>query len=213
MKTQKTRMSRENRLIFNLLMVCLITFLLIRDRAINKLFEIVITQPNESSIVIPGYLVSCEEKDSLHCEMNIDNLLLIVKSQSSRECQVTYGKQTVICQRIQASAADIVSIEDLQLSPKQKAEIKWRIMIKPIASLRILDDGIKNGVLLQGFLGILSIWSGINAFEALYFYFGRFYPHPDSLITVIVPMIVGFVVMLSLALYFLILLAVFGYIG
>ena len=125
---------------------------------------LVISPQNQSSIVIPGYLVSCLETDSLRCKINIDRLPLVVDITSGGSCQATYDKQIVTCERIRASAADTVYIQDLQLSRKQQKAIEAKIWVKSIASPRILDDGVANGLLLQFVLFILSIWSGINVY-------------------------------------------------
>jgi len=206
-------MRRKTRLILNFVIVCSISALLIRDRSINEVFEIVISPQNQSSIVIPGYLVSCLETDSLRCEMSIDRLPFVVEIPSGRSCQATYGKQIVTCERIRASAADTVYIQGLQLSRKQKQAIKDKIWIKSIASPRILDDGVANGLLLQFLLFVLSIWSGINVYQSLYFYLGKPYPYRNKWLKLLVALISGIGVFLVLSLYFFIVLAVFGYVG
>ena len=212
-RLQKTHMRRKTCLILNLVIVCSISALLIRDRSINEVFEIAISPQNQSSIVIPGYLVSCLETDSLRCEMSIDRLPLVVEITSGKGCQATYGKQIVTCERIRASAADTVYIKGLQLSRKQQKAIETKIWVKSIASPRILADGVANGVLLQFVLFILSICSGINVYQSLYFYLRQPYLHQKKLLKVLVALIGGIGVFLFLLLYFFTLLMVFGYVG
>jgi hypothetical protein len=206
-------MRRKTRLIINFAIVCLITALIVRDRSINEVFEIVI-RGNESSIVIPGYQVACQETDPLRCEISIDNLPLVVAEGTAHgSCQATYGKQIFSCERIRASAADSVSIEGLHLSREQQKRIKAQIWVRSIASLRVMDEGVSNGVLLQLLLGILSILSGIHVSEFFYFRSGLIYPRQNILLKLLVALIGGFGVFLFLSIYFLLLLMVFGYVG
>jgi hypothetical protein len=199
----------------NFAIVCLITALIIRDRSINELFKIVI-QKDESSIVIPGYQVACQETYPLRCEISIDNLPLVIaqaKGTVDWSCQATYGKQILACKRIRASAVDTVTIRGLHLSREQQKRIKEQIRIRSIASLRFIDDGIANGLLLQFLLGILSILSGIQMSEFFYFYFGLIYPHQNNLLKSLIALMGGFGVFLFLSIYFLLLLLFFGYAG
>ncbi|MBW4642760.1 MAG: hypothetical protein KME23_07135 [Goleter apudmare HA4340-LM2] len=206
-------MRRKNRLILNFFIVCLITALMFRDRSISELFEVSIIQQDEPSILIPGYQLACRGTDTLRCEISIDNLPLVVESASTTTCQGTYGKQTLTCERLQASALDHVFIEGLQLSSLQRAKIKAQIWVRSIASLRVLNDGAANGSLLQFLLSSLSVLSGFNVSTSLYFYLGRLYPHQHKLLKLLFSLIVGLGVFAFLLLYFVLLLMVFGYVG
>jgi hypothetical protein len=203
-------MLRKNCLMLNFAIVGLITIVLIRDRAINEMFQISIDRQDQPAIVIPGYRASCQEGDTLYCRVDLAHFPLIIESPSNSNCKATYGRQVISCYRVQASALDTLYVENLQLSPQQQALIELQMRIKPIASLRLLEDGIENGVFLLAMLTILSILSGINVAEALYSYCYQSYPR-NRFLQVLAVVIGRIIVPLLLSFYFFILLMTFGY--
>ena len=126
-------MNRKKYLILNFAIVFIISILLIRDRSINELLQVVISQENRTSITIPGYLLDCSNTDSLRCEISIDRLPLVVETTLYNNCQATYGKQIAPCFRTSASAIDLIAIEGLQLSREQQKAIKNKIWLRSIA--------------------------------------------------------------------------------
>lgn len=194
-------MRRRNRLILNLVALGLITTLLWRDRALNGLFEVVISQRNQTDIIIPGYLRNCEEAELFTCQKTINNQVLSLKGTTGKDCQATYGKQNITCTRVQASALNTVYIDDLQLNASQKKFFKWEATRKSILSLRFLEDESSNAVLLSILLSTFSIFSAVNVSESLVFYWSKG-----------LALLCGLSAFLALSLYFYWLLSLFGYI-
>lgn len=205
-------MRREICLALNFALICLITFLLIRDRSINEMFEISIGRQDQSSIIIPGYQAACQQAGTLRCHVDLANIPLLIESSSNSNCKATYGKQITTCYRVQASALDTLYIQNLQLSQHQQESIDTQVRVRAIASLRILKDGVHNGVFLQAMLAVLSIVSGINAAKALYSDCRKSYPR-NRLLQGLALLLGGLAVPLLLLKYFFLLLMFFGYVG
>ncbi|MBD1855415.1 MULTISPECIES: hypothetical protein [Leptolyngbya] len=205
-------MQRKNCLILNFAIVSLITILLIRDRSINELFQVSLDQKTQSSITLPGYQLDCQQADTLYCKVNLANSPLIIENPSNSNCKATYGKQVLPCYRVQASAFDTLYIKNLYLSQQQQAMINLQIRMRAIASLRILENGVENGIFLLAMLTLLSILSGINAVEAFRAWCHQHYPQHRQF-QVLAAMIGGIAIPVLLSFYFFQLLITFGYVG
>ena len=98
------------------------------------------------------------------------------------------------------------------LSQQQQAMINLQIRMRSIASLRILEDRIENGIFLLAMLTFLSVLSGINVAEAFRACCRQRYPQ-NRLLQVLSAMIGGITIPILLSFYFFQLLITFGYIG
>ncbi|AKG20001.1 hypothetical protein [Calothrix sp. 336/3] len=207
-------MHRRKSLILSFIIVVLLSILIIRERSRSPFFEVTITRENEPAIVLPGYLVPCRLTEKLYCQLSLDRQLLVIEETDSLDCRVTFGKQRPICRWIQASALESISIEGLELTPYQLGQIKYPM--KPFPTVRIFDDVAINSQFLGCILGILSIWTGCNVAESIFFYLRGFYPYRNRLFQAILQVfsfLVGLGVVYLLSLYSLYLLLKFGYMG
>ncbi|BAT54827.1 hypothetical protein NOS3756_38020 [Nostoc sp. NIES-3756] len=210
-------MHREKYLILNFIFVCLLVLLMIRDRLPSPYFQLSIFTKDKQSISVPIHLIHCRLGQKLHCEVPIIHQTLVVEEVEppSLDCRARFDKQTPTCQWLQASALEYISIEDLELTPIQIASIKYSI--KPFPTARIFDSPEANVSLLAFCWLIVTVLNGFNVTEFVYFYAQKFLPGQNRptkrIIAVLLAAIAGLGAIVFLALSFIFLIMIFGYVN
>lgn len=209
-------MQRKKSLLLNFIFVCLLPLLMIRDRLPSPYFELSISTKDEQSITVPSHLIHCRLSQNLHCEIPILNQTLVIEEVEppSLKCRARFGKQTPTCRWSQASALEYVEIEGLELTPIQIAALKYAI--KPFPTARVFDDPGADVSLLALLWGLVSVLSGFNVADSVFFYSRRFFPgqnHQTKHITpALLAAIAGLGLIIFLTLSFLFLIMTFGYV-
>lgn len=210
-------MYRKKYLILNFIFVCLLALLMIRDRLPSPYFQLSISTKDQQSISVPIHLIHCRLGQKLYCEVPIIHQTLVVEEVEplSLDCRARFDKQTPTCQWLQASALEYISIEDLELTPIQISSIKYSI--KPFLTARIFDSPEANISLLAFCWLLLTVLSGFNVTNSVYFYARKFLPGQNrqtkSIIAGLLAAIAGLGVILFLVLSFIFLIMIFGYVN
>lgn len=210
-------MGLRRRLILNFILVFLIAFIIVRDRLPSDYFELSISTSDGQSIKVSPHLINCQISSNLNCKIPILHQTLVIEEVEppSLQCRAKLGKQIPTCHWLQASALELISVEDLKLTPIELFLTKHSI--KPFPTARIFDDPGTNASFLVLVLGVLSVLSGFNVAESVFLYTCRCSPHRNHQIKTkmssIYAAIAGFGVFCFLGLGFMVMLWFFRYLG